>query len=120
MSYKRGKTGELEVARFLREAGIHAERNLNEARSGNTGDLDLNVPFEVQVKARKQPSPWKAVEEAEEAVQRAAEERDRPGRYAVAALKRKNGQGKPADRIVCMPWEDFRELVALLKSNDAW
>lgn len=120
MSHKRGKRGENEVCRFLEEAdGVEAERNLNERRSGNTGDLSTNLPLEIQVKAKKQPSPWKALEEAKEAVERAAEN-GRPGRYGVAVLKRKNGQGRPADRLVCLSWEDFRELIGLLRGQGVW
>ena len=111
-----GSKGEREVCRYLDKVdGVTAERNLNEQRSGNTGDVDTNIPIEVEVKAKKRPSPWKAIEEAKE-----QSEQSGADRRAVAMIRRKNGQGKPSDRIAVLSWEDFREMVRSLVESGAW
>jgi hypothetical protein len=111
-----GCRGEREVCRYLDKVdGVTAERNLNEQRSGNTGDVDSNIPIEVEVKCRKRPSPWKAIKEAQQQAERSQEDR-----RAVAMVRRKNGQGKPSDRIAVLSWEDFREMVRSLVESGAW
>jgi hypothetical protein len=116
LSYGKGKKGENEVCKFLEESElIEAKRNLAERRSGEQGDLITSLPCEFEVKAKKQPSVWKALKEAKGHVE-VNEEMD----YAVAFLKRKNGRGKPADRVVAMSWEDFREIAQTLVAEGIW
>jgi hypothetical protein len=116
MSYRKGEQGENEVCQFLTENDlIEAQRNLSERRSGDKGDLDTNLPVQFEIKAKKQPSVWKAVEQAQE-----ASELTERGDYSVAFLRRKNGRGKESDRLVAMPWDDFREIAEKLVAEGIW
>lgn len=116
MSYRKGEQGENEVCAFLEDGDvIEAKRNLAERRTGEKGDLITNLPCEFEVKAKKQPSVWKAIDEVEGHV----EENDSTD-YGVTFIKRKNGRGKPADRIVAMSWDDFKEIAEVLKKEGIW
>lgn len=112
-SRRRGHDWERQVARDLSDLEhVEAERTLQESRDGNVGDLDTNVPLSIQAKAGKRPRIYSAVDEAVEAAD--------PGEHPVAAIKRSNGRGKKADRLAVMPWEDFCELIGLLRGMGAW
>ena len=65
MTHAKGRSGENEVCRFLREAGIAIERNLEERRSGNAGDVLTDLPLTIEVKSQKQPSVYRALDKHE-------------------------------------------------------
>lgn len=112
-SQRRGKAGERTVAGDLSELDhIEAERILEEPRDGLVGDVRVNVPVSLQCKAGKRPRIYDALEEAKEAAG--------PGEHPVAAVKRMNGRGRKADRMAVLPWSDFLEMVALLRSMGGW
>lgn len=94
------KTWERRCARDL-----GGERNLEETRSGGTEDVvGHGLPLAVQCKHGRQPSVWKAVEEAREAT-------DGSDRLALAAVCRSHGRGRPAEKVAVMPWRDMIELL---------
>ena len=113
-SRRKGHDYERELARRFTRAGLPCVRNLEEVRSGNTGDLVFTQgdPLCVQAKVGRAPNIWQALREAEEAAG--------PGLYPVAVVK-KNGSGsRPAVELACMPLDDFLELVGLLKGGEVW
>jgi hypothetical protein len=91
---------------------VEAERILEEPREGLVGDVRTNLPLSIQAKAGKRPRIYDALEEATEAAD--------PGQHPVAAVKRSHGSGIPADRMAVLPWEDFLEIVALLRAMGGW
>ena len=114
-SRRKGHAYERELARrFGDEAGCPAVRNLEEVRSGNSGDLVFTHgdPLCVQAKVGGRPSVWNAVKEAEEAAG--------PGIHPVAIVKRNGSGSRPAVELACMPLDDFLELVGLLKGGEVW
>lgn len=112
-SRRRGHDWEREVARTLSDMDhIEAERILEEPRDGLVGDIRINLPLSIQCKAGKRPRIYDAVSEAKEAGD--------PGEHPVAAVKRSNGPGVKADRLAVLPWEDFQEIVALLRRMGGW
>lgn len=114
LSRRKGKVWELEVVRLLEEAtGVDCERNLRDAFGrGNSGDVCSPLPFCVQAKVGKQPNPWTAVREAEEAAQ--------PGEYAVGIVRKNatHSSKQPTD-LAILPLADFLALLELLKANGA-
>lgn len=101
------KTWERRVARDL-----GGERNLNEPRSGGTEDvIGHGLPLAVQAKHGRQPSVWKAVEEAQEAA-------DGTDRLALAAVTRSHGRGRPAERVAVLPWSDFVKMLDLVEVDE--
>lgn len=113
-SRRKGAKWERDVARMFREAGIPAERNLTECRTGNAGDLVLPewCPLSVQVKVGARPNPYEALREARES---AGE-----GRVPVAVL-RLNGQGaRPPEDMAVLPLEEFLDLVRGLRASGWW
>ena len=101
MSIRKGKRFEREVAQLFRAAGIPAERNLEEVRSGNRGDLVFprDVPLSVQLKVGGRPPIYAALREAEDAAP--------PGSFPVAMVRR-NGAGSPCrqERQIVRPTSD--------------
>ena len=114
LSIVKGKRFEREIAQRFRAAGIAAERNLEEVRSGNRGDIVLpkDVPLTVQCKVGARPPIYPALREAEEAAP--------PGFFPVA-LVRRNGSGSRApDDVAVLRIEEFIELVGLLRLAGVW
>ena len=110
-SRRKGHAYERELARrFGDEAGCPAVRNLEEVRSGNSGDLVFTHgdPLCVQAKVGGRPSVWNAVKEAEEAAgPRRPSGRHRKaqrvgfqasGRTRLYAARRLPGARRPAER----------------------
>lgn len=93
---------------MFKAIGIQAERNLEEVRSGNSGDLDLppDVPFTVQCKVGQRPRIYDAVREAEEAAE--------PGEHPVAIVRRNGSGNRPPTDMAILPLENFMELVEQL------
>ena len=113
-SRRKGHDYERELARRFTEEGLPALRNLEEVRSGNSGDLVFTHgdPLCVQAKVGGRPSVWNAVKEAEEAAG--------PGVHPVAIVKRNGSGSRPAVELACMPLDDFLELVGLLRAAGVW
>ena len=113
-SRRKGHDYERELARRFTEAGLPAVRNLEEVRSGNSGDLLFTNgdPLCVQAKVGARPSVWNAVKEAEAAAG--------PGIHPVAIVKRNGSGSRPAVELACMPLDDFLEIIGLLKAAEAW
>lgn len=110
---RRGHDWEREVAGDLADLDhIEAERILDEPRDGLVGDVRTNLPLSIQAKAGKRPRIYDALEEAKEAAD--------PGEHPVAAVKRMNGRGRKADRMAVLPWNDFLEIVGLLRAMGGW
>lgn len=110
---RRGHEWEREIAGDLSDLDlVEAERVLQEPRDGLVGDVRSNLPLSIQAKCSKQPSVWKALEEAKEA---AAD-----GQHPVAAVRRRHGQGVPSDRVAVLPWSDLLEIVGLLRGQGVW
>jgi hypothetical protein len=113
-SRRKGAAFEREVARLFREAGVPAERNLSECRTGNAGDLELPpwCPLSVQVKVGARPNPYAALREAREAAGAA--------RVPVAVV-RMNGRGAtPPEDLAVLPLEEFLDLVRGLRASRWW
>jgi len=89
--------------------GIDAKRNLEEVRSGNSGDLVLpdDVPFSVQCKVGKRPPIYRALREAVEAAE--------DGETPVAIIRRNGSGSRPPDDLAVLPLEAFLRLVEALR-----
>ena len=114
-SRRKGVAFERSIARRFREIGIDAERNLEEVRHGNSGDIVLpaSVPLTVQVKCGARPNPYQALREAREAAE--------PTKRFVVAIVHMDGVGpRKAVEMACMPLDDFFEIVGLLKAGGVW
>ena len=114
LSIRKGKAFEREVARLFRDAGIPAERNLEEVRGGNLGDIVLpkDTPLTIQCKVGRQPPVYGALKEAEEAAP--------PGHFPVALVRRNGAGSRPSDDVAVLRLEDFIELVGLLRLAGVW
>ena len=113
-SRRKGHDYERELARRFTEAGLPALRNLEEVRSGNTGDLTFSRgdPLCVQAKVGRAPNIWQALREAEEAAG--------PGLYPVAVVKKNGSASRPPVELAVLPLDDFLEIVGLLKDGGVW
>lgn len=100
------KRWERECARRLTDAGLPADRQLEETREGNLGDLKFHdaAPFVVQCRDYKAPGPsaWKALADA-----RAAAD---PGQAPVALCRVRYGRGTKSLRVAVMYPRDVFEL----------
>ena len=107
-SRRKGHNFERRIANELCAAGYDAKRNLEEVRSGNSGDIEINAPLTFQLKCYEKVAPWRqAVREAEEVA--------RPlNHYAVAITKVNNDEP-----MVHMPWHDFLEILGLTDVRSA-
>ena len=114
LSIRKGKKFERVVAQLFRTAGIPAERNLEEVRSGNCGDIVLprDVPLTVQAKVGARPPIYAALREAEEAAP--------PGSFPVALVRRNRSRSRAPDDLAVLRLEDFVELVGLLRASGVW
>ena len=103
-SRRKGHNFERRIASELCAAGYDAKRNLEEVRSGNSGDIMFGdgTPLTFQLKCYEKVAPWRqAVREAEEVA--------RPlNHYAVAITKVNN-----SDPIAHMPWHDLLEILGM-------
>jgi hypothetical protein len=115
LSRTKGANWERACCHLLRQAGVRAERNLNESRHGLESDLDVaNAPLTVQCKTGANPSVWRAVSEADRAGQQT-------GGFAVALVHRDQRRpGESAQEIAAMPLDDWLSLVGLLKGMGIW
>jgi predicted amidohydrolase YtcJ len=114
LSRDKGAGWERRNCAFLRACGYEADRNLEECRDGNTGDIKTNAPLVVQCKAGKRPNVWQAVREAEEASRDSA-------KFGIAALHKDQAKpGDEAEEIVAMRAEWWWEIVGLLRSQGVW
>ena len=109
---------ERKIARWLRNLGVDAQRNVSETQTGNTGDVlaelrswspeggkasGPGVNLVVQAKFRKTPSPWKGQEEADEAM-------TSPSDIAVGFCRRKGDQ-----TLVTMRPETFGTMLRIVQ-----
>lgn len=110
-SRRRGHDWERQIARDL---GNHAKRTYEE-REGGGRDVKTDLPFCIQAKAGSQPSPWKALKQACDA----AKDTEHP----VGALKfnhdarRDPENNRACLRAVVMRYEDWLEIINILKAN---
>lgn len=113
-SRRKGAAWEVEVARRFREAGIPAERNLTECRTGNAGDIDLPewCPLLVQAKVGALPPIWQAIREAEEAAG--------PGQHPVAIVRRNGSRHQPPVDLAIMRLDEWLDMVAGLRVAGWW
>ncbi|MDT8442514.1 MAG: hypothetical protein RQ723_12780 [Desulfuromonadales bacterium] len=95
-----GKAFERRIARDLRAAGYEAARNLEEVRSGNSGDVVNDAGLCIQCKSYARRAPWRAA-------MREALEAARAGEVAVAVTHENNN-----DTYAHLLWSD---LVSLLE-----
>ncbi|HSW31894.1 MAG TPA: hypothetical protein VLH75_20590 [Longimicrobiales bacterium] len=113
-SRRKGAVFEREVAELFRQAGVPAERNLSECRTGNAGDLELAAwcPLSVQVKVGERPNVWEAIREAQESA----------GETLVpVAILRRNGRGsRPPEDLAVLPLDEFLDLVRGLRAAGWW
>ena len=114
LSRSKGLRFEREIAQRFRAAGIPAERNLEEVRSGNRGDLVFpkDVPLTVQAKVGARPPIYPALQEAEAATP--------PGNFPVALIRRNGCGSKARDDLAVLRLDDFVELVGLLRAPGVW
>ena len=113
-SRRKGVAYERSVAARLTQAtGVRCERNLDEVRHGNSGDLLVgSLPLCVQVKVGKRPNLWRALREAHEAAG--------PGLHPIAVVKMNGSRHEPAVEGVFLPLDDFLEIVGQMKRCGIW
>jgi len=111
-SRRKGAAWERELAGRFRALGIYALRNLEEVRSGNSGDLMLRIPLSVQAKVGARPPIYEAVTQAQEA----AGDQDVP----VAMIRRNGAGSRPPDDLAVMPLDSFFEIVGALVEAGIW
>jgi len=102
-SIRKGKAFERRIARWLSSVlGMEVRRQTDEPQQGNVGDVRVSLSpstrLVVQAKHQKQPSPWRAIEEAESAAD--------PDDIAVACVRRHGGED-----IVVMRPQVFRAML---------
>jgi len=117
-----GHNFERKIARWMRNLGIPADRNLTETQQGNSGDViaelkswcpnggNASVPgprIVIQAKFRKTPSPWKGQQEADDSAQS-------PSDIAIGVIRRKGDQ-----TLVTMRPETFAALITLARREIA-
>ena len=115
-----GHNFERKIARWLRNLGIPADRNLTETQQGNSGDVIAELkswsPNEgngstagprllVQAKFRKTPSPWKGQQEADDS-------RKLPSDIAIGVCRRKGDQ-----TLITMRPDTFAALITLAQQE---
>ena len=112
-SRTKGHQWERDVANRLTIAsGRKHERNLEEVRSGNSGDILGPLPLSVQCKVGGLPRIYDAVKEAVAA--------SKPGEYAVAVIKKDGSRHRAVVELAVMPMEDFEEIVGILTARGIW
>lgn len=113
-SVRKGKRYERDFCRrATATTRIEHERVLSEPRDGNCGDVVADgLPLTYQLKAQKQPSVYRALDEAVEAAP--------SGFHPVAIIKRDHGPGRTPDEFAALPLEDWLEIVALLRDAGVW
>lgn len=114
-STRKGKRYEREFCRRATEAtGAKHERVLDESREGNhRGDVAADgLPLTYQLKAQKQPSVYRALDEAIEAAP--------DGFHPVAIVKRDYGPGRTPHEFAAIPLDNWLEIVGLLTEAGAW
>lgn len=115
-SRRKGVAFQSRVARWLREKldlGNYQSTQGMETARGNVGDvrlqrkdgLPLDIGFLVQAKKGKRPSPWKAMQEAEEA--------SGGGKTIPVAVVHRDAKkpGEEAEQLVIMRPGGFAELA---------
>ena len=115
LSRRKGARFEREIARRLSAVtGSTVERNLEEVRAGNSGDLVSDLPCTFQLKCGKAPSVWRALKEAQEAA-------DGTGQFAVAVVRRNasHSSEQPED-VAVLSLDDFTEILSQLVAGGVW
>jgi len=103
-SRRKGHNFERRIANELCAAGYDAKRNLEEVRSGNSGDIEFGdgTPLTIQCKCYEKVAPWRqALREAEEVARKR-------NHYAVAVTKVNN-----SDPVAHIPWHDLLEILGM-------
>lgn len=102
---RKGANFERKIARWMKALGDFW-RQTDETQQGNVGDVrdrTSRFPLVVQAKHQKQPSPWKAMEEAETAC--------RGEDIPVAIVRRHGGE----DLVIHRP-EGYMRLMSTLST----
>lgn len=100
-SRTKGKTGELEIAAILRDAGYEARRGQQFAGGGDSPDV-MGLPgFHLEVKRVEQFRMWDAIDQAN----RDAKEGNTP-----VVVHRKNKR----DWVAILSLKDFLKIIAVL------
>lgn len=101
----KGKRGEVEAARFLREHGFEARRGQQFAGGGDSPDLVHNVPgIHFEVKRTERLRLWEALEQACS---------DAPAGKTPVVLSRKNGE----EWVVVLSAHNFLDLLKEAKGG---
>ena len=111
-SRRKGAAWERTVAKKLRDIGIPAERNLEEVRTGNTGDikLDHDIPLVIQCKTGARPPIYQGLDQAIEAARESA-------KIPVAVIHRDGtNSAEPAQELAVIRLDHFIEIVEQLKT----
>jgi hypothetical protein len=115
-SRRKGADWERELSRrFTEQFGVPVQRNLEEVRSGNSGDLVIPdiLPIVVQAKVGERPSPYKALKEAQDVA-------DGTGKYPIGMLK-VNGAGmRRAQEVAILRLEDVFDWMRQLREFQVW
>lgn len=104
-SRDKGAAFEREVANLHTEAlGVPCRRNLEEVRSGNSGDvITPGVPLSIQCKVGARPPIYEALKEAEEAAG--------PEDVPVAIIRRNRSGKRSKQDLVVMRIEHYLEFI---------
>lgn len=98
-SRAKGKTGELEAAKLLREHGYEARRGQQFAGGPESGDLKHNVPYvHFEVKRTEKLRLYDAIAQATE---------DAPEGHDPVVLHRQNNK----DWVVILPAANFLKIM---------
>ena len=116
-SLRKGHAWEREVAAMFTAAGIAAERNLSESRTANAGGpgdllLPSDVPLAVQCRVGAEPSPWRALRDAQEAAQATG-----PGVVPVGLLRRNRRGSRGPEGVAVLPLRDLVARVAAVRGK---
>lgn len=112
----KGARFERKIANWLSEVlDTEVNRQTNETQQGNMGDvvasLSPSILLVVQAKHQSQPSPWRAMQEAEEAATSRSEEATSV--LPVGCVRRHGGED-----LVTMRPADFSKLLQAAELGD--
>lgn len=97
---RKGKAGELEVARIFKASGFDCDRTPNSGGLRIVGDLHGELPLHVEVKRQETARPWLWAEQARTDAG--------AGERWVVAMRRSHGEW-----LALMPLVDLMRLLEL-------
>ena len=117
----KGARFERTIARwYSKVVGREVRRQTDEPQGGNLGDIRVSlsnwVTLVTQAKHQKSPSPWRAMQEAEEAAathSRSSGDDVRQYYIPVACIRRHGGED-----LVCLRPVDFGRMVRAIMKQD--